>query len=121
MNCREAREALNQFVDDELESGRSFEVDKHLELCARCRAEVEEIRALDARVRDVCRGGAGAACPAELRGRLKGALDGEISAGSRRARIGRGFRRAAAAAATLLIAAVLFLGFSAGPVSASFA
>jgi hypothetical protein len=118
MNCRDARLLFNQFVDDELEPARSFEVDRHIEACPRCRTEVEEIRALDLRVRDSCR--AGSETPCRLRARLAGALDGQMVAGSRRRRIFRWTLEGAGVAAGLLLAAVLIIGFSAGPASASF-
>src|SRR5437867_1999944 len=79
MDCKEAREALEPFVDDELEAARSFAVDRHVAACRRCRTEVDEIQALDERIRAAFRARPTAEMRARVRARLERALDPHIS------------------------------------------
>ena len=39
MNCQEARDWLDAFVDGELELSQSIEIEKHLKECSQCAAE----------------------------------------------------------------------------------
>jgi hypothetical protein len=122
MDCREVQKVLEAFVDDELEAQASYEVDRHLGLCARCRAEADGLRALDARLYEACRRNAkaaGAACEA-LRARVFGRIDREIASEARRRRLARGLRRAGALVAVFALAAALAIGLFPGPAAADF-
>ncbi|MCK6484820.1 MAG: zf-HC2 domain-containing protein [Phycisphaerae bacterium] len=50
MNCGEAREVLYAFLDSELESALSIEVQRHLESCAQCGREAETEREIRKRL-----------------------------------------------------------------------
>jgi anti-sigma factor RsiW len=118
MDCREVRKQLMAFVDDELDPGASYEVDRHLAACTCCRGEADSIRAYDVRVRGACQKGA---CCEELRGRMARALEGEIAeVGVRSARRRSVARRTAAMAAVALITAGLAIGLWPGPAAAAF-
>jgi anti-sigma factor RsiW len=52
MNCVEARALLDAYADGELGVERSLDVEKHLETCPGCRAELEGRRALGAALRE---------------------------------------------------------------------
>ena len=51
MECREVRDRLSPFVDDELDPLASREVAQHVASCPNCAAELERLRALGANVR----------------------------------------------------------------------
>ena len=51
MECREGRELLSAFADDELDPVRSREVELHVATCARCTAELANRRRLGAALR----------------------------------------------------------------------
>ncbi len=51
MTCAEARDRLPLYVDGELDAAASAEVERHLETCANCAREVEQLRALGASIR----------------------------------------------------------------------
>ena len=126
MDCNGAREKLYLYVDRELEPAVASELDAHLAACARCRSEVEAIRALEARVRRACYAAAGGAGPLRrLEGRLGAALDRAVAeergqATARRAGPARILRRLAAVAALAFFVFGLLVGLSAGPASAAF-
>lgn len=46
MSCHEIQELLSEFVDGDLESSQQIEVERHLEGCATCRADVAALREL---------------------------------------------------------------------------
>ena len=46
MTCREAKNLLNAYVDGELDSAGSLSVESHVQRCASCLAEVDNLRAL---------------------------------------------------------------------------
>ncbi len=48
MECREVRELLSAFADDELDPVRSREVERHLDACTRCTGELANQRRLSA-------------------------------------------------------------------------
>lgn len=50
MNCQTVRERLGSYVDGELRPDVRVSVEAHLDECAACRAEVEAIRGLEARL-----------------------------------------------------------------------
>ncbi|GIW71082.1 MAG: hypothetical protein KatS3mg102_0624 [Planctomycetota bacterium] len=118
MQCHEVQQLLSAFVDDELDCCRSHQIDQHLERCAGCRAEMEQIRLLDARVRAA---GRSESCPPALRERVRAALAAELAAGAGAARRRRLFARLVrygGLAAAVLVAAVLGVGLAPGPASA---
>ena len=45
MNCRDARELVHAYADDELDAVHVRDIDAHLELCERCRNVLEGVRA----------------------------------------------------------------------------
>ena len=45
MNCRQFYKSIHRYVDGELDETRKL-YDQHLEECATCRAEVEQLNAL---------------------------------------------------------------------------
>jgi len=45
MNCRQFKQSVHRYVDGELDEARK-QYDQHLEECASCRAEVEQLNAL---------------------------------------------------------------------------
>lgn len=51
MTCAEARDRLALYVDGELDAAASAETERHLDSCADCAREVEQLRALGERIR----------------------------------------------------------------------
>jgi anti-sigma factor RsiW len=51
MRCEDCREALNAYVDDELMTGESDAIRRHLLSCDECRAEHETLRSVSQRVK----------------------------------------------------------------------
>lgn len=47
MDCKDIRKLLSPFVDDELSAHEAFMVAEHLEICAPCHREMEELRLFD--------------------------------------------------------------------------
>ncbi len=124
MNCREAREQLYPWLDEELDPELAAAVERHLAACGCCKSEADELRALDGRIQEVCRApDCGGHAPAGLRERLSAALDAETRSGEAAAGSGRwrGLRRAAAVAAAALIATLAAIGLAPGPAAAAFA
>jgi len=55
MDCRECREKLTEYLDDELSAGEAEAVEEHTSGCERCRREMEELRRTVEAVRDLPR------------------------------------------------------------------
>lgn len=51
MECKDMRKLLSPFVDDELSAHEAFMVAEHLETCAPCRREMEELKLFDERLK----------------------------------------------------------------------
>jgi len=47
MDCKDIRKLLSPFVDNELSAHEAFMIAEHLEICAPCHREMEEIRRFD--------------------------------------------------------------------------
>ncbi len=103
MNCEKTTERLGAYLDGELGEQEAAQVQEHLEACPRCAAELEELRRLD---------------------RLLSALPGMDAPEGFARRVRRAAERArrparlrpvlARAAAMLVLAAGLWLGYAAG-------
>jgi anti-sigma factor RsiW len=57
VKCNEARKLLNPYLDSELDTKSSLEVEQHLASCTECAGLFEAESKFDARVRDALRGG----------------------------------------------------------------
>lgn len=55
MDCREVQSQLIRYVDEDLSSGTTIEIEEHLEYCYLCREELEEVRGLLGTCRDALR------------------------------------------------------------------
>ncbi|HXF66609.1 MAG TPA: DsrE family protein [Burkholderiales bacterium] len=103
MNCQDAIRLANGYVDAELDAAGALAIEEHLQACPRCRAHLENLRALRDAVR---RGTQFLAPPASLRERLQARYG---QAAMRRASLPRRPWLAGAGAAALLVL-VLWLG-----------
>lgn len=56
MDCQQAARRLDEYASSELDAQERAEVDRHLHGCADCRDALQELRALDARIRALPRG-----------------------------------------------------------------
>jgi intracellular sulfur oxidation DsrE/DsrF family protein len=101
MNCREAARLLDGYLDAELDAAGSLAIEEHLLACPRCRAQLANLRAVQAAVR---RGIEPAPAPAALRARLQA----HCRRAAERAPAAAGWpsRLAAAGGAALLLAAL---------------
>ncbi len=71
MNCREARNLLNAYVDGELDSSGSVSVETHIQRCDSCLAEADNMRAVASAVRN---GGLRFAAPHRLKRNVDAAV-----------------------------------------------
>lgn len=71
MNCRETKEILNAYVDGELDSTGSLGVEKHVQACASCLAEVENLQSLSSAIQS---GGLRFAAPPHVRKNVQAAV-----------------------------------------------
>lgn len=71
MNCRETKDLLNAYVDGELDSAGSLGVEKHVQACALCLAEVEHLQSLSSAIQS---GGLRFAAPPRLRKKVEAAV-----------------------------------------------
>lgn len=71
LSCEEVIEQLFEFLDNELDPGRSAEIDRHIERCRDCFTRAQFERRLREKVRDAGE----AKAPDRLHGRIKGLLD----------------------------------------------
>lgn len=55
MECKDIRKLLSPFVDNELSAHEAFTVAEHLETCAACHREMEDIRLLDEQLKEAGR------------------------------------------------------------------
>ncbi|MEZ5294306.1 MAG: zf-HC2 domain-containing protein [Vicinamibacterales bacterium] len=108
MECRDVRELLDAFVDEEVLVETTRAIEAHLERCPACRAEVQDVRRLKARVRAAVTGApalaAREAFVSDVTARLRGEAERAPSPGARRAWL------ALAAAAVLAVGVALGLG-----------
>jgi anti-sigma factor RsiW len=74
MNCRDVRDLVNAYADDELDLVSMRQVDEHLIICATCRGKLAEVRA----VKEVV-GAQYFKAPDELRAKALAAIAGEGS------------------------------------------
>jgi len=108
MNCKETARKLNAYVDGELPGEQAARIEAHLEACAHCAREREELLRLN-RALDVMPGMAG---PVGFNARLRALAVERIKGRSKLVRIAPlvRFRLPTAVAATLLLAAGLLIG-----------
>jgi anti-sigma factor RsiW len=71
MNCRETRDLLNAYVDGELDSTGSLGVEKHVQACASCLVEVENLQSLSSAIQN---GGLRFAAPPHVRKKVQAAV-----------------------------------------------
>src|SRR6266487_1657004 len=50
MTCKETKNLLNAYVDGELDSAGSLAVESHVQACASCLIDVENLRALESAI-----------------------------------------------------------------------
>lgn len=55
MECKDLRKLLSPFIDNELGAHDAFTVAEHLEVCVPCQREMQELRSVDARLREAGR------------------------------------------------------------------
>lgn len=79
MPCAEPRARLQAYFDGELDAVGAAEIERHLEICADCRAALAELEALRAALR---RDAGFERAPAALRARIGAALDREAQGSS---------------------------------------
>ncbi len=117
-SCREWRESLGAYALDQLPADERTALGAHLEGCAECRAELDELSALvrPMSLADPARFDTSPTPPATLAARVAATIGRERLA-QRRRRVRRGlvFGGAAAAAAVALVLLVLPGGGSSGP------
>ena len=100
MDCREARDWLDGYVDGELELARTMEIDQHLETCTACSQSRDRRRLL----RDSIRASAlGWQCPDRVRANIESLIYREVKGPRDRPSIPRWW---IAIAASLLLAVV---------------
>lgn len=63
MNCRDIKELLNEYIDNELSSGQMQEVKAHIDSCDVCKKELEGLIALQNNLKAVLKTAAGDAIP----------------------------------------------------------
>jgi anti-sigma factor RsiW len=100
MTCRETRNLLNAYVDGELDSAGSLEIEKHMQGCAACLSEVENLHALASAVQN---GALRFHAPQRLKKKVQGAIRA-ANPDARRSIFN--WRWASALAAAILIAVV---------------
>ena len=74
MNCRETKDLLNAYVDGELDSAGSLDVEKHVQACASCLAGIENLHSLSSAIQN---GGLRFAAPPRVRKKVQAALHAE--------------------------------------------
>ncbi|MGE0811891.1 MAG: anti-sigma factor [Vicinamibacterales bacterium] len=108
MECRDVRELVDAFVDEEVLVETTRAIEAHLERCPACRAEVQDVRRLKARVRSAVTEAPGLAVReafvSDVTARLRREAERASAPGTRRAWL------ALAAAAVLAIGVALGLG-----------
>ena len=109
MDCKQTNELLNAYVDKELSKSDQTCLDSHLADCPSCRAELEDIRRLDAHMR------ADVQAPAHLRSMIADKLEAGRTASPRvslKEMLGMRFRIgfAAIVAAGLIVVGVMSTG-----------
>lgn len=55
MDCKDIRKLLSPFVDNELSAHEAFTVAEHVEICAPCHREMEDLRRLDEQLKEAGR------------------------------------------------------------------
>src|SRR5262245_2534883 len=100
MTCRETKNLLNAYVDGELDSAGSLGVEKHVQGCASCLTDVENLHALASAIEN---GGLRFAAPQRLKRNVQAAIR-EANPGARRSIFN--WRWATAVAAAVLIVVV---------------
>lgn len=110
MKCDESLRFLSPYLDSELDPKTSFEIGRHLEECASCKARFEQEEALERKIEAALRPGE-AASPADAA--IWAKVDGTVRAEAARGegRSGRGHR-------AKLLVALLLLAIVAGSVVA---
>lgn len=78
-DCTEAREALDDFIRNELDCSAAERVRAHLEKCHDCTCLAQFEQAFRSRLRRL--GATGPCCPEQLRSRIRELLDRERTAG----------------------------------------
>jgi anti-sigma factor RsiW len=71
MTCRETKNLLNAYVDGELDSAGSLSVESHVERCASCMTDMENLRALASAIES---GGLRFKAPQHLKRNVKAAI-----------------------------------------------
>ncbi len=109
MDCNQTKQLLNPYVDKELAKSDLTLVESHLAECPSCRAELEDIHRLDARMRDEV------TAPVELRSKIADKLEAARTASPRvslKEMLGMRFRigLAAIVAAGLIVVGVMSTG-----------
>jgi hypothetical protein len=109
MDCNQTSNLLNAYVDKELSKSDLTLVESHLAECASCREELEDIRRLDARMRDEV------TAPVELRSKVADKLEAARTVSPRvslKEMLGMRFRigLAAVVAAGLIVVGVMSTG-----------
>jgi anti-sigma factor RsiW len=101
MNCSETKSLLNAYVDGELDSTRSLTIESHVQRCALCLTEVENLQAISSAVEN---GAVRFKAPPHLKRKVQEAIRGENEPG-------RSFfywRWVTAAASAVLIGALIW-------------
>src|SRR3954466_9390237 len=109
MDCKQTNELLNAYVDKELSKSDQTFLEAHVAECPHCRAELEEVRRLDAQVRSDVQ------APAELRSLVATRLEATRAASPRvslKEMLGMRFKIGLAAmiAAALIVVGVMSTG-----------
>ena len=100
MTCRETKNLLTAYVDGELDSAGSLSIESHVQGCALCLAELENLHALSSAIQN---GGLRFKAPHRLKKNIAAAIRAEHP---KAARTFSGWRWASALAAVVLIVAV---------------
>src|SRR5215472_1638385 len=81
MTCDEAKSILSGLLDDELDRARRVEIQSHLETCAQCSEELEDMRKVGEAIRGVT---PLVSAPPQLRDKVRFALRGDQALERRR-------------------------------------
>ncbi|MDQ1638993.1 MAG: hypothetical protein QOF62_2332 [Pyrinomonadaceae bacterium] len=84
MNCQDARNLMNPYLDGELDLVRSFEIEAHLKDCQTCSPSYDELRSLHSTVSDAA---LRFQPPATLRTRVRSSIRDEAKALNRSSRL----------------------------------
>jgi anti-sigma factor RsiW len=120
MDCQSIHEQIGAYVDGELPSEQAAELETHVRGCSACRAELERVQALVAKLEGIAEDDRGAQAPPELWSAIEDRLDASQKQ-DMPSRILQFPRRLLAVAASLvfLVGAAAFMGFWMGPGAAT--